>query len=276
MAVVGQRPQQCDRLADQLTQIDRRTARRVDAGEIEQLANDLRHFIDFGFDRGRARTDFIRGKLAGHDQPGTAGDDVQRRSQFVGNPGGEAADRLQPIRVAKLFDRGNPGGRLLLDHRMRFGELHAHLVQAFRKFWQFVVRLQMNRAGEIAGGDAARFVDQSSQRPSDHANSQPGREKPADHDHSADEQRRSIDDFALVRRELRHRMGKFQTAAAAGIQRNRPIDIENLGSRRNRTFDRRMSLDRRCRQQAWRRRRRIGVAGLAVEPDPADVQRSLA
>ena len=60
-------------------------------------------------------------ELAGGDQARPAGDHVQRRAEFMGDAGGQPADGLQAIGVAKLLEGGDAAGGFLAEPGLRLG-----------------------------------------------------------------------------------------------------------------------------------------------------------
>ena len=86
--------------------------------------------------------DLFRIELAGADQPCPAGDDVQRRAQFMGDARGQPADGFQAIGVAKLLQGRDPRGGFLAKPGLRFGQVRAHGVEVLGQFRQFVAGTQ--------------------------------------------------------------------------------------------------------------------------------------
>ena len=137
-------------------------------------------------------------ELAGADQPRPAGDDVQRRAQFMGDARGQPADGFQAIGVAKLLQGRDPRGGFLAKPGLRFGQVCAHGVEVLGQFRQFVVGTKVYGAFQVAVADPPGFGDQLLQRPPHQANPQQYGQQPADQEHAADQQRGAADDLLLV------------------------------------------------------------------------------
>ena len=126
LLLFGDRVEHVDRLADDAPQVERRLARRARPGEIEKLTDDPGHLVGLELDGRGTLDDLLRIELAGADQPRPAGDDVQRRAEFMGDARGQAADDSQAVGVAKLLQGRDPRGGLLPQPGLGFGQLRAH------------------------------------------------------------------------------------------------------------------------------------------------------
>ena len=93
-------------------QIDERFAWCGGPSEIEELTNDARHLVGFGLDGNSAGGYLLGVEPAGAYQACPPGDNVQGRAKLMGDACRQAADRPQPIGMAKLLEGGNPGGGL--------------------------------------------------------------------------------------------------------------------------------------------------------------------
>ncbi len=242
------------------------------AGEIEKLADNLRHLVRLGLDGLCAAGNLLRAELPRADQPGAAGNDAQRSAQLVGDPRGHAAHRLQPVRMAKLLQGGDAGGRLLANPPLRLRQLVAHQVQAFAKFRQLVVRAQADRSFQISRGNQPRLLHQPPQRLSHQADAQRGGQEAAEQCHAADQERRPLDDVPLAVLQLAHRVCELQAAAPLGGQRHGPVDVQLRRAVRVERFDRQVLFDGHGRQLFGGDRGAIRIARWGVKPHPADAE----
>ena len=170
--------------------------------------------------------DLFRIELAGADQPRPAGDDVQRRAQFMGDARGQAADGLQAVGVAKLLQGGDPRGGFLAQLALRFGQLRAHGVEALGQFRQFVAGAKVNGAFQVAVADPPGLGNQLLQRPPHKPNPSRTASSPLIKTMPPIKQRRAADDLPLVGFQFGHGKGEFQPALALGGQRHRPVDVQ--------------------------------------------------
>jgi hypothetical protein len=97
----GHRPEEVGGLERDRAEIRSLSAGTAAAGEIEEAPDDPGHPLGLLLDHARGGLRVLAGRPPGGDQARPAGDDVQRRTELVGEAGGEAPDRRQAVGVAE-------------------------------------------------------------------------------------------------------------------------------------------------------------------------------